>query len=111
MDYIDAGIDQFNKVSNNISINATRLGFAVENTINLLGHSEAAIGDLLDVNYAIEATTFAVSSMVKETSVALLAQANAPQQAVNTLVGNVMQSQWDPTFFLVQGGGYRYKNI
>jgi len=41
----------------------------------------------------------------------MLAQANVPKQAVNTLVGNVMQSQWDPTFFLVQGGGYRYKNI
>ena len=111
MDYINAGIDKFLEVSNNISVNATRLGYSVGNTINLLGHSEAAKGDLLDVDYAIETTTFAVSSMVKETSVALLAQANAPQQAVSTLVGNVMQSQWDPTFFLVQGGGYRYKNI
>ena len=42
---------------------------------------------------------------------ALLAQANAPKKAVNTLVSNVMENQWDPTFFLVQGGGYRYKNI
>ncbi|PQM55033.1 MAG: hypothetical protein CML39_09135 [Rhodobacteraceae bacterium] len=111
IDYIEAGLDKFLEVSNSISVNATRLGYAVENTVNTLLHSEEAIGDVLDVDYAIETTTFTVSSMVKETSVAMLAQANAPKQAVNTLVGNVMQSQWDPTFFLVQGGGYRYKNI
>ena len=78
---------------------------------NNLIHAEGEFSSLLSTDYAIETTTFTVSSMIKETSLALLAQANAPKKAVNTLISNVMENQWDPTFFLVQGGGYRYRNI
>jgi len=111
LDYIDSGIDRFVKVSNEISVNASRISSAITSTLNNIIHAEGEYSSLLTTNYAIETTTFAVESMIKETSLALLAQANAPKKAVNTLVSNVMENQWDPTFFLVQGGGYRYKNI
>ena len=42
----------------------------------------------------LETTTFTVSSMIKETF-SILAQANAPKKAVNTLISNVMENQWD----------------
>ena len=111
LDYIDAGIEQFNKVSNGISINASIISSSISSTLQNLIHVEGGLNSLLATNYAIETTTFAVGSMINDTSLALLAQANAPKKAVNTLVSNVMENQWDPTFFLVQGGGYRYKNI
>ena len=111
LDYIDAGIDQFIKVSNGISVNASVLNSSITSTIENLIHAERGLSSLLNTDYAIETTTFTVDNMIKDTSLALLAQANAPKRAVNTLVSNVMENQWDPTFFLVQGGGYRYKNI
>ena len=111
LDYIDAGIDQFIKVGNEISINASRISSAITSTLNNMIHAEGEFSSLLSTDYAIETTTFTVSSMIKETSLALLAQANAPKKAVNTLISNVMENDWDPTFFLVQGGGYRYRNI
>ena len=111
LDYIDAGIDQFIKVGNEISVNASRISSAITSTLNNMIHAEGEFSSLLSTDYAIETTTFTVSSMIKETSLALLAQANAPKKAVNTLISNVMENQWDPTFFLVQGGGYRYRNI
>ncbi len=111
LDYIDAGIDKFVEVSNEISVNASRISSAITSTLNNIIHAEGEFSSLLSTDYAIETTTFTVSSMIKETSLALLAQANAPKKAVNTLVSNVMENQWDPTFFLVQGGGYRYRNI
>ena len=111
LDYIDAGIEQFNKVSNGISINASVLSSSISSTLQNLIYAEGGLSSLLNTNFAIETTTFAVGSMIKDTSLALLAQANAPKKAVSTLVSNVMENQWDPTFFLVQGGGYRYKNI
>ena len=111
LDYIDAGIDRFNTISNEISVNASRISSAITSTLNNMIHAEGEFSSLLSTDYAIETTTFTVSSMIKETSLALLAQANAPKKAVNTLVSNVMENQWDPTFFLVQGGGYRYRNI
>ena len=111
LDYIDAGIEQFNKVSSGISINASVLSSSISSTLQNLIYAEGGLSSLINTNFAVETTTFTVSSMIKDTSLALLAQANAPKKAVNTLVSNVMESQWDPTFFLVQGGGYRYKNI
>ena len=111
LDYIDAGIDRFNTISNEISVNASRISSAIKSTLNNMIHAEGEFSSLLSTDYAIETTTFTVSSMIKETSLALLAQANAPKKAVNTLISNVMENQWDPTFFLVQGGGYRYRNI
>ena len=111
LDYIDAGIDQFVKVSNGISINSSILQNSISSSLQNLIYSEGNFSSLISTDYAIETTTFTVSSMIKDTSLALLAQANAPKKAVNTLVSNVMENQWDPTFFLVQGGGYRYKNI
>ena len=111
LDYIDAGIDRFNTISNEISVNASRISSAITSTLNNIIHAEGEFSSLLSTDYAIETTTFTVSSMIKETSLALLAQANAPKKAVNTLVSTVMENDWDPTFFLVQGGGYRYRNI
>ena len=101
----------FVEVGNEISVNASRISSAITSSLNNLIHAEGEFSSLLSTDYAIETTTFTVSSMIKETSLALLAQANAPKKAVNTLVSNVMENQWDPTFFLVQGGGYRYRNI
>ena len=111
LDYIDAGIKQFNKVSSGISINASVLSSSISSTLQNLIYAEGGLSSLINTNFAVETTTFTVSSMIKDTSLALLAQANAPKKAVNTFVSNVMENQWDPTFFLVQGGGYRYKNI
>ena len=111
LDYIDAGIKQFNKVSSGISINASVLSSSISSTLQNLIYAEGGLSSLINTNFAIETTTFTVGSMIKDTSLALLAQANAPKKAVTTLVSNVMETQWDPTFFLVQGGGYRYRNI
>jgi len=111
LDYIDAGIDRFVEVSNEISVNASRISSAITSTLHNMIQAEGEYNNLISTDYAIETTTFTVSSMIKETSLALLAQANAPKKAVNTLVSNVMENQWDPTFFLVQGSGYRYRNI
>ena len=111
LDYIDAGIKQFNKVSSGISINASVLSSSISSTLQNLIYAEGGLSSLINTNFAIETTTFTVGSMIKDTSLALLAQANAPKKAVTTLVSNVMETQWDPTFFLIQGGGYRYRNI
>ena len=111
LDYIDAGIDRFVEVSNEISVNASRISSAITSTLHNMIQAEGEYNNLISTDYAIETTTFTVSSMIKETSLALLAQANAPKKAVNTWVSNVMENQCDPTFFLVQGGGYRYRNI
>ncbi len=111
LDYIDAGIKQFNKVSSGISINASVLSSSISSTLQNLIYAEGGLSSLINTNFAIETTTFTVGSMINDTSLALLAQANAPKKAVTTLVSNVMETQWDPTFFLVQGGGYRYRNI
>ena len=117
------GAQKFGKVTTNnigknlavvldgVVITAPRISSAITSTLNNMIHAEGEFSSLLSTDYAIETTTFTVSSMIKETSLALLAQANAPKKAVNTLVSNVMENDWDPTFFLVQGGGYRYRNI
>ena len=43
IDYIEAGLDKFLEVSNSISVNASRLGYAVENTVNTQDVTELVV--------------------------------------------------------------------
>ena len=89
----------------------SRLDASINNLTTLQVNTDAAKSRIEDADFAAETSNLTKAQILSQAATSMLAQANAPKQAVNTLVGNVMQSQWDPTFFLVQGGGYRYKNI
>ena len=90
LQWIDAGIEHINKIRANIGAASSQISASLNGTRSAIFHAEGSKGEIIDLNYAKEATTYAVSSMVQETSTALLAQANAPKDAVQILLTNVM---------------------
>ncbi len=88
--YIDVGINKINEMRAEIGATSNRVSSSLDNTVTAIMYSEKSQGDIIDLDYAREATTYAVTSMVQDTSTALLAQANVPREAVSILLRNVM---------------------
>lgn len=65
---------------------SNRLDHTVANNTNALVNTQASFGRILDTDYALESTRLAKHQILQQSSVAMLAQANASKQSILQLL-------------------------
>jgi len=60
----------------------------VSNNTNVLVNTQASLGRIMDVDYALESTCLTKHKILQQASVAMLAQANASKQSILQLLDN-----------------------
>ena len=73
---IDSAVDSLNIARSVIGASQNRLGFAADNLATAIENADAARSSLLDLDIAAEMTTFTSKSILLQTGISMLAQAN-----------------------------------
>ena len=73
---IDGAVDTLNTARSGIGASQNRLGFAADNLSTAIENADAARSSLLDLDIAAEMTTFTSKSILLQTGISMLAQAN-----------------------------------
>jgi len=86
IDNLDAAIAQVNTQRSNLGATSNRLSYTISNLTNISTNLETAKGTIEDADYALETTNLARAQILKQASTAMLAQANADQESVLSLL-------------------------
>ena len=73
---IDGAVDTLNTARSGIGASQNRLGFAADNLATAIENADAARSSLLDLDIAAEMTVFTSKSILLQTGISMLAQAN-----------------------------------
>ena len=83
---IDAAIEDVNIQRSKLGAVSNRLNHTVNNLTNISSNLSAAKGGIEDADFALETTNLAKNQILQQASTAMLAQANAAQQNVLSLL-------------------------
>ena len=83
---IDAAIRDVNTQRSNLGATSNRLTYTISNLTNITTNLIVAKGTIEDADYALETTNLAKNQILKQASTAMLAQANAEQQSILSLL-------------------------
>ena len=86
IDNLDAAIAAVNTQRSNLGATSNRLSYTISNLTNISTNLESAKGTIEDADYALETTNLARAQILKQASTAMLAQANADQESVLSLL-------------------------
>ena len=86
IDNLDAAIAAVNTQRSNLGATSNRLSYTISNLTNISTNLETAKGTIEDADYALETTNLARAQILKQASTAMLAQANADQESVLSLL-------------------------
>ena len=86
IDNLDAAIAAVNTQRSNLGATSNRLSYTISNLTNISTNLETAKGTIVDADYALETTNLARAQILKQASTAMLAQANADQESVLSLL-------------------------
>jgi len=85
---VDAALAHINEKRTYMGSKINRLDHAVSNNTNVLVNTQASLGRIMDVDYALESTRLTKHKILQQASVAMLAQANASKQSILQLLDN-----------------------
>ena len=83
---IDSAIRDVNTQRSNLGATSNRLTYTISNLTNITTNLITARGTIEDADYALETTNLAKNQILKQASTAMLAQANAEQESILTLL-------------------------
>ena len=83
---LDAAIKEVNVQRSTLGAVSNRLNHTVNNLTNISSNLSAAKGGIEDADFALETTNLAKNQILQQASTAMLAQANASQQNVLSLL-------------------------
>jgi flagellin-like hook-associated protein FlgL len=86
MTVVDAALETLASVRGGLGAVANRLESTISNLMNIAENTSAAMSRVMDADFAAESTRLARAQILQETSVAMLAQANAASQTVLKLL-------------------------
>ena len=88
---LDEAITSVNAQRSMLGATSNRLGYAVNNLTNVSSNLTAALGRIQDTDYAVEITALAKHQILQKVATAMLAQANASESYVLTLLRSLNQ--------------------
>ena len=83
---IDSAIRDVNTQRSNLGATSNRLSYTISNLTNITTNLITARGTIEEADYALETTNLAKNQILKQASTAMLAQANAEQESILTLL-------------------------
>jgi flagellin len=86
MAVIEAAIEQIGATRSELGAISNRLDHTITNLTNVAINTSAAMGRIMDADFAAESTQLAKSQILQQASMAMLAQANASKQGVLSLL-------------------------
>jgi flagellin len=83
---LDSAIAKVNTQRSNLGATSNRLSYTISNLSNISTNLLTAKGTIEDADYALETTNLARAQILKQASTAMLAQANADQESILSLL-------------------------
>ena len=83
---LDSAIAKVNTQRSNLGATSNRLSYTISNLTNISTNLLTAKGTIEDADYALETTNLARAQILKQASTAMLAQANADQESILSLL-------------------------
>ena len=87
IDTIDRAIEQINAERSKLGAVSNRLDYTVSNLGNIVSNTAASRSQIEDADFAAESANLAKNQILLQAGTAMLAQANASQQTVLSLLG------------------------
>ncbi|AKJ41399.1 flagellin N-terminal helical domain-containing protein [Pragia fontium] len=87
IDTINTALDNVSGVRSTLGANINRLGHTANNLSNMKDNTNVAIGNIMDADFASEASNMSRNQMLAQTSMSMLKQSNSMSGMVMSLLG------------------------
>ncbi|GKX50167.1 flagellin N-terminal helical domain-containing protein [Budvicia aquatica] len=87
IDTLNSALDEVSTVRSSLGANINRLGHTSNNLSNMKDNTDVAIGNIMDADFAAEASSMTRNQMLSQTSMSMLKQSNSMSGMVMSLLG------------------------
>ncbi|AKJ41398.1 flagellin [Pragia fontium] len=87
IDTLNTALDEVSGVRSSLGANINRLGHTANNLSNMKDNTNVAIGNIMDADFASEASNMSRNQMLAQTSMSMLKQSNSMSGMVMSLLG------------------------
>ena len=87
IDTLNGALDEVSTVRSSLGANINRLGHTSNNLSNMKDNTDVAIGNIMDADFAAEASSMTRNQMLSQTSMSMLKQSNSMSGMVMSLLG------------------------